>query len=86
MQIMGHQHQIEAAAGQRPRAPGLEIAADLGQAGRIGLLVGIAVQRRDREAILQQQPAMPSGPGRQIEGRAPGAVSGRKRTNPGRGA
>ena len=85
MQVIGHQHQIEAAAGQGPGAAVLEIGSDLGQAGRIGLLVGIAVQRRDGQAMRQQQPAMPSGPGRQIEGRAAGGGQRQEAENPGRG-
>ena len=87
MQIIGHQHQIEAAAGQGPGAAVLEIGADLGQAGGVGLPVGIAVERRDSQAMRQQQPAMPArsrppdrGPCR------PGAISGRKRRIQGEGA
>ena len=49
------------------------------------LLVGIAVQGRDGEAMGQEQPAMPPGPGRQIEGHAPGGDQGQEAENPARG-
>ena len=87
VQVVGHHDQIEAAARQaargcRPRDPPRILV----RPGRIGLLIGIAVQGRDRKAMLQQQPAMPPAPGRQIEGRAAAGGQRQEAKNPGRGS
>ena len=85
VQVVRDQDEVEALSGQRPGAAVLEIGTDLGQARRVGLLIGIAVQGRHRQAVGQQQPAMPPAPRRDIERPAAGRDQREEAANPGRG-
>jgi len=85
VEVVGHHHQIEPPVAQGPRAAILEIGVDLGQARGIRLLVGIAVQRRDLEAMGEQELAMPAASGRKVEGGLAAAEQWQEAENPGGG-
>ena len=63
----------------------LQVGPEFAQARSVGLPVGIDVHGRDPEAVSEQEPAVPAGPGGHIEGRAAGWRQRQKAQYPGGG-
>ena len=85
MEIVRHQNQIEAGALERPGRACFEIEADLRQARRVWLLVGIAVDGGHLQAEIEQKPAMPPAARGDVERPAIRACERQKALNPGGG-